>query len=487
MRFLKNPEISDYNDYGTITLIGNALETKKKYAIKTLTKLEADLMKSFSDLYQQRTPLSKNFIERSKRVMPGGISHNVHYFPPYPFFIKAAKGSKIWDVDGNEYIDLWMGHYTHILGHHPQVIIDAIEQQVKEGFHWGIVFEKQVEWAELIQQLVPSAEMVRFCCSGTEATMYAVRLARAYTGKKIILKIAGGWHGPNPDLSVGIKMPYEREESLGLFPELIQYTKTIPFNDIQETLQTIHQNRLDLAGIILEPVVGEGGFFPPAKDYLTMLRSETARLGALLIFDEVISGFRVALGGAQERFGMIPDLTTLGKVAGGGFPVGVLVGKREILERTSPERKGKKWEKILIGGGTFSSHPFSASAGLAMLHYLCDYEDEVYPLLESRGVKIRKDLQEVFDKEGVNAVVTGIGSLFQTHFPFERSVALDSPNAINQRTDIEKREVEFRLRMLNHGVHVMHGGGGLSISHSDEDIKKIIEAAREVAREMAQT
>jgi glutamate-1-semialdehyde 2,1-aminomutase len=443
-------------------------------------------MKSFFDLYQQKTPLSKNLFERSKRVMPGGISHNVHYFPPYPFFIKAAKGSKIWDTDGNQYIDLWMGHYTHILGHHPEVIMDAVERQLREGFHWGIVFEKQVEWAELIQQLVPSAEMVRFCCSGTEATMYAVRLARAYTGKKIILKIAGGWHGANPDLSVGIKMPYEREESLGLFPELIQYTKTIPFNNIPETLQTIHQNRQDLAGIILEPVVGEGGFFPPANDYLTMLRSETERLGALLIFDEVISGFRVALGGAQERFGVIPDLTTLGKVAGGGFPVGALVGKREILERTSPEKKGKKWERILIGGGTFSSHPFTAAAGLAMLSYLRDYEDEVYPLLESRGVKIRKDLQEVFDHEGVNAIVTGIGSLFQTHFPFERTAVLDSPHAINQSTDIEKREVEFRLRMLSHGVHVMHGGGGLSISHSDEDINKIIEATREVSKEMAE-
>jgi glutamate-1-semialdehyde 2,1-aminomutase len=443
-------------------------------------------MKSFFDLYQQKTPLSKNLFERSKRVMPGGISHNVHYFPPYPFFIKAAKGSKIWDTDGNQYIDLWMGHYTHILGHHPEVIMDAVERQLREGFHWGIVFEKQVEWAELIQQLVPSAEMVRFCCSGTEATMYAVRLARAYTGKKIILKIAGGWHGANPDLSVGIKMPYEREESLGLFPELIQYTKTIPFNNIPETLQTIHQNRQDLAGIILEPVVGEGGFFPPANDYLTMLRSETERLSALLIFDEVISGFRVALGGAQERFGVIPDLTTLGKVAGGGFPVGALVGKREILERTSPEKKGKKWERILIGGGTFSSHPFTAAAGLAMLSYLRDYEDEVYPLLESRGVKIRKDLQEVFDHEGVNAIVTGIGSLFQTHFPFERTAVLDSPHAINQSTDIEKREVEFRLRMLSHGVHVMHGGGGLSISHSDEDINKIIEATREVSKEMAE-
>jgi len=303
-------------------------------------------MNHFFDVYRRRTPSSERLFKRAKAVMPGGVSHNIHYFPPYPFFLKEAKGSKIYDVDGNEYIDLWMGHYTHILGHHPPIVVQAIEKQIKEGIHWGIVFEKQVEWAELVQELVPCAEMVRFCCSGTEATMYAVRLARAWTGKKTILKIAGGWHGANPDLSVGIKMPYEREESLGLLSELQDYTKTILFNDLSQTLDTIHQHRADLAGIILEPVVGEGGFSPATEEYLRMLRAETERLHALLIFDEVISGFRLALGGAQERFGIIPDLTTLGKVMGGGFPVGALVGKKEILEATSPERKGKKWERI---------------------------------------------------------------------------------------------------------------------------------------------
>jgi glutamate-1-semialdehyde 2,1-aminomutase len=416
--------------------------------------------------------------------MPGGISHNVHYFPPYPFFVKKGKGSKIWDVDGNEYVDLWMGHYTHILGHYPEVIVEAIKRQLKEGIHWGIVFEKQVEWAELIQELVPCAEMVRFCCSGTEATMYAVRLARAFTGKKIILKIAGGWHGACSDLSLGIKMPYEREESLGLLPELRQHTRVIFFNDLHKSLEIIDQNKKDLAGIIVEPVIGEGGFIPATMEYLKMLRSETERLGALLIFDEVISGFRVALGGAQEKFGIIPDLATLGKIMGGGFPVGALVGKREILEKTSPEIKGNKWEKIMIGGGTFSSHPFTAAAGLAMLQYLRDHEEEVYPLLEAKGEKVREGVEEALRQEGLNAVVIGIGSLFQTHFPFEKEVILNSPHSINQLTDIEKREVEFRIRMLTKGVHVMHGGGGLSIAHSDEDIEIIVEAAREVAKEM---
>jgi glutamate-1-semialdehyde 2,1-aminomutase len=218
-----------------------------------------------------------------------------------------------------------------------------------------------------------------------------------------------------------------------------------------------------------------------------MLRSETERLGALLIFDEVISGFRVALGGAQERFGITPDLTTLGKIVGGGLPVGALVGKREILEKTSPEKKVSKWERILIGGGTFSSNPLTTAAGLAMLHYLKDHAEEVYSLLEAKGKKVREGAQESFRREGMNAIVTGISSLFQTHFPFQKGVTLDSPHKIQQFTDIEKREVEFRIRMLTKGVHVMHGGGGLSITHSDDDIEKVIRATGEVAKEMAKT
>jgi len=446
--------------------------------------LEGLGVKHFSDTYYKKTPISRKFFERAKKVMPGGIAHNIHYFPPYPFFIKNTKGSKIWDEDGNEYVDFWMGNYTHILGYRPSVVVKAIKKQLEEGIHWGLVYEKQIEWAELIRELVPSAEMVRFCCSGTEATMYAVRLARGFTGKKIILKAAGGWHGANSDLSLGIKMPYERDESLGLLPELREYTKVIPFNDLSGSLEIMYQNHNDLAGIILEPIIGEGGFSPATEEYLQMLRSETKKLGALLIFDEVITCFRVALGGAQERFNIIPDLTTLGKIMGGGLPVGALVGKKDILEKTSPEKKMKKWERVLIGGGTFSAHPVTAAAGLAMLRYLKDHHEQVYPLLESKGEKVRKGVQEALDREGLNAVVTGIGSLFQTHFPFEKGVTLNSPQSIHRFTNIEKREIEFRVRLLPRGINVMHGGGSLSIAHSHEDIKKMIEAVGEVGREM---
>ncbi len=441
-------------------------------------------MEKYIENYKKKTPISESFFQRAKQVMPGGVSHNVHYFPPYPFFVKGAKGSKIRDVDGNEYIDLWMGHFAHILGHHPDVIQEAIEKQLREGIHWGIVFEKQIEWAEIICELIPCAEMVRFCCSGTEATMYAVRIARAFTGKRIILKAAGGWHGANSELSVGIKMPYEKEEGIGFLPEAQNFTKLIYFNDLSQTIDTINTYKNDLAGIIIEPVIGEGGFVSASLEYLKTLRSETERLGALLIFDEVISGFRVSLGGAQERLGVIPDLTTLGKIVGGGFPVGVVAGKREIMERTSPERPVKKWERILVGGGTFSSHPFTAASGISMLNYLKNHSQEIYPLLEENGKMIREGIKKAFDSEGVEAIVTGTASLFQTHFPIEKGKNFNSPQSINQWTDIEKREIEFRLRMLSKGVHIMHGGGSLSISHSKEDIEKIIEATREVAKEM---
>ena len=194
--------------------------------------------------------------------------------------------------------------------------------------------------------------------------------------------------------------------------------------------------------------------------------------------------FSSGSGGAQERFNILPDLTTLGKIVGGGMPVGAMAGKREIIERSSPEKKINKWERILIGGGTFSAHPLTAAAGLAMLRYLKEHRKKIYPLLESKGEKVRKGLQEALDREGLNAMVTGTGSLFQTHFPFEKGVILNSPQSIHRLTDIEKREIEFRVRMLAKGVHVMHGGGCLSIAHSDEDIKKIINAVKEVAREM---
>ncbi|TET60535.1 aminotransferase class III-fold pyridoxal phosphate-dependent enzyme, partial [Candidatus Aerophobetes bacterium] len=266
--------------------------------------------------YRTRTPESEKLFERAKKVMAGGVCHNIRYFPPYPFYIKEARGSKVWDVDGNEYIDLWMAHYEAILGHSPEIIVNEVSRILSKGMHWGLVNEYQVELAELICQVVPSAEKVRFCCSGTEATMYAVRLARAFTGKSVILKVEGGWHGANTDLSVAIHSPYEEKESAGLLPEVSRYTKSIPFNDVEGSLRIMRQNAENLAAVLIEPVPGQG-YVPAESGYLEALREEARKLDALLIFDEVIDGFRLSLGGAQEKYGITPDLTTLGKILGG--------------------------------------------------------------------------------------------------------------------------------------------------------------------------
>ncbi len=432
--------------------------------------------------YCRRTPQSEKLFQRAKKVMPGGVCHNIRYFPPYPFYIKEAKGSRLRDVDGNEYIDLWMAHYEAILGHSPEVIVNELSGILSKGTHWGLVNEYQVELAELICQIVPSAEKVRFCCSGTEATMYVVRLARAFTGRNVILKVAGGWHGANTDLSIAIHSPYEQKESAGLFPELSQYTKFIPFNDIEGSLKIMRENAENLAAVLIEPVPGQG-YIPAEPGYLKVLREETRKLEAVLIFDEIIDGFRLSLGGAQEKYGIIPDLTTLGKILGGGMHIGAVVGREDILDLCNPTKKDSKW--VLVGGGTFSANPLSMAAGIKMITYLRENADLIYPRLDRNGERIRREIEKVFNESGVLARCSGDGSLFGLNFPFKEGVKLRSPRDIEELTDLEKRNNELKLRMLNQGVHIWNGGGALSTAHSDEDIQTIIEAYHQVAKEMA--
>ncbi len=432
--------------------------------------------------YRRRTVQSGKLFQRAKKVMAGGVCHNIRYFPPYPFYIKEAKGSRIWDVDGNEYIDLWMAHYEAILGHSPEIIVNELSGILSKGTHWGLVNEYQVELAELICQIVPSAEKVRFCCSGTEATMYAVRVARAFTGKNVILKVAGGWHGANTDLSIAIHSPYEQRESAGLLPEISQYTKFIHFNDIEGSLKIMRQNADNLAAVLIEPVPGQG-YLPPEPGYLKALREETRKLKAVLIFDEVIDGFRLCLGGAQEKYGIIPDLTTLGKILGGGMPIGAVVGKEDILDLFDPTKVNDKW--VLAGGGSFSANPLSMAAGIRMITYLKENARIIYPRLDRNGERIRREIEKVFNESGILARCTGDGSLFSLQFPFKEGVKLRNPRDIEELTDLERRDKELRLRMLNHGVHIWKGGGTLSTAHSDEDIQTIIEVYHQVAKEMA--
>lgn len=436
------------------------------------------------DYYVIDTSKSKRLFERAQKVLPGGVSHNLRFSPPYPVYIKEAYGGKFRDVDGNEFIDYWDGHSGLILGHNPPEIVKALKRAVSKGTHWGVVNQYEVELAELVCELVPCAEEVRFCCSGTEATMYAVRLARGFTGKKVILKAQGGWHGSNPDLSFAVMPPYDMPESLGILPDLGKYTKAFPVNDLDAVEKLLDENRDDFAGIIIEPVVTSGGGVACKIEFLHALREITQRMGAVLIFDEVITGFRLAPGGGQEYFGVTPDLCTMGKNLCGGLPIGAVAGKREIMELANPQHSSVKNEKVFIGGGTYSANPLSMLAGKIALTTYRDRKDEIYPVLEQRAEKLRKGMEQAMCDCNVNAYAQGISSLFIMLFPYEKDVQINSTLDVFTKTDMFKN-MEFQFRMLNHGIYLVHGAGTLCTEHSDEDIEQTIEAAAEVAKEMA--
>lgn len=440
-------------------------------------------MEEVLERYRGLSRQSEALFKRAEKVMPGGISHSYRYYWPYPVYSVRAKGSKFWDLDGNEYVDLWMAHYARITGHAPDFIIDGLAQKLSEGLHVGMVNQYEVEFAEMLCDIIPCAEKVRFCCTGTEATMYAIRLARGYTERKVILKIEGGWHGPNSNLIYKINTPLEHGESLGLLPEMSKYTKTIPFNDIKGAIEAIKEDAGDLAGVIIEPVPGTG-FIPADVHYLEALREETLRVGALLIFDEIITGFRVSLGGAQEEFGIEPDLCTLGKVAGGGMPMGIVVGRGDIMDMCNHMKRPNKWERVNIGGGTFSGTPIAMTAGLLQLRYLKENANWIYSKLKEMGERVRRGVEEAFRQNGIDAQCNGYGSLYQVTFPLQKDAEIRSPRDILERTDSRKRDVEYKLGMMNEGIFVVKGGGALSTEHSEEDIEKIIRATQKVAKEM---
>jgi len=440
-------------------------------------------MEEVLERYRGLTAKSEAIFRRAESVMPGGISHSYRYYWPYPVYAVRAKGSKFWDVDGNEYVDLWMAHYARITGHAPAFIINGLAQRLSNGLHVGMVNQYEVEFAEMLCDIIPSAEKVRFCCTGTEATMYAVRLARGYTDRKVILKVEGGWHGPNPDLIYKISPPLKHVESLGLLPEMSGYTRVLPFNDIEGALKAIEEDADDLAGVIIEPVPGIG-FIPADVHYLKTLREETLRVGALLIFDEIITGFRLSPGGAQEEFGIKPDLTTLGKVAGGGMPIGIVAGRRDIMDMCDHRARPNKWERVNIGGGTFSGTPMAMMAGLLQVQYLRENAHWIYPKLKEMGQRVRMGTEEAFRQNGINVRCHGCGSLCQLAFPLGKDEEIRSPRDILDRTDSHKRDVEYKLRMMNEGVFVVKGGGALSTEHSEGDIEKIIRATQKVAKEM---
>jgi glutamate-1-semialdehyde 2,1-aminomutase len=388
--------------------------------------------------------------------------------------VSHVKGSKIFDVDGNTYIDFWMGHYTHILGHNPAPIRKAVERQLEKGVHLGVCHELEVALAEQVVKMVPCAELVRFTNSGTEASMYATRLARAYTGKNKIVKFEGGWHGGYDALQIGVRPPLDVPETSGVPEEVTRNTIVAPFNDIEATRRKVKDQ--EVAAFFVEPVLGSGGGIAARKEFLKGTKELAREKNALLIFDEVITGFRLSPGGAQKFYGVTPDLTVLGKILGGGFPVGAVVGREEIMQWL--DATVYKRPQLCFHGGTFSANPITMTAGLTMLKILED--GSIIRQLNRRCARLRQQLKDTFGKSGIDVQATGEGSLFQTHFTKEE---IKDVHAVSRADD--KRLDDYHMSLMMNGVFFLPRKlGALSKAHTDADVEKLLMKTEDFAKSL---
>jgi glutamate-1-semialdehyde 2,1-aminomutase len=435
-------------------------------------------MRDYVKDYERKTARSKRLYSRSARVFPGGISHNIRYFEPYPFFVNSAKGKQLRDVDGNRYTDYWMGHWALILGHSPKPVADALARQVCSGTLYGTVNDVSVELAETIQKLMPRAEMMRFSSTGSEATMYAVRLARAKTGRRVIAKAIGGWHGFNTPLMQTVNYPFEAEEGPGLVQDEGQYVESIPFNNLDASLKVLETIKDDLACVIIEPVLGGAGCVPPVDGYLQGLQEFAKKNGSLFILDEIVTGFRLSLHGAASVYRLEPDLFTLGKICGGGMPIGVVCGDREIMSLADPVSRKDKEARCAIGGGTFSANPVTMTAGLATLNFL-KKNTQVYGKIDRLGSAARKGLSKIFADAGIVCNVTGLNSIFMTHFGKE-----DVKDASDVATSDKELLTKYHLALIaKHGIFFLPGKmGAFSYAHDERDVKQLLAATEEIVQ-----
>jgi glutamate-1-semialdehyde 2,1-aminomutase len=359
---------------------------------------------ALEDAYRRALPASRALFARAQTLFPDGVTHDNRRMQPFPIFVERADGAYKWDVDGRQYIDYWMGHGALLMGHNPPHVRDAVIEQAARGTHYGASHPLEVAWAEWVCKLVPGAERVRFTASGTEATHMALRLARAYTGKTRVIKFAGHFHGWHEGLEVGVQAPYETEPEAGQMQEAVDAVALCPPNDIEAVRAALAIG--NVAAIILEPTGGHFGTVPIAPGFLQRLRDEATRTGAVLIFDEVVTGFRVAPGGAQALFGVTPDVSTFAKILAGGLPGGAVAGRTEILTYLATPSATETGQQTKIHHpGTFNANPLSAAAGVAMLSSLAD--GTPITRANEQAAKLRYGMNEILARENVAWKVYG--------------------------------------------------------------------------------
>ncbi len=426
-------------------------------------------------------PKSKSLFERAKNVLPGGVNSPVRAFEPYPFFVTSAKGSKMVDADKNTYLDYCMAYGALLLGHAYPEILQAVAEQLPKGTLYGVPTEQEVAFAEEIGQASPCMEMLRLVNSGTEATMHSIRAARGYTNRKKIVKFDGCFHGSHDNVLVKAgsgAATFGAPNSLGVPDDTTKNTIVLPYNDVAALEQVFQAEGNEIAAVILEPVLANVGLILPQLDYLQSLRKLTSQYGAVLIFDEIITGFRLSLGGAQEYFGVKPDMATLGKVLGGGFPLAAFGGKKEIMQNISP--LGKVYQ-----AGTFSGNPVSVAAGMAIVGYLVKNKQTLYPNLEKNAVQLKKALVDLSADYKLPAQVHSIASLFQIFFTNESVTDYSSA----KQSDPAMFSAYFQS-LLKEGVFIppsQYETCFLSNAHSPEDLEFTIVAFDKALASAAKT
>jgi glutamate-1-semialdehyde 2,1-aminomutase len=440
-----------------------------------------------------RNSQSHNLYERALRVFPSGVTHDNRYFlGSEPVYIDHAQGSRKWDVDGKEYIDYWMGHGALLLGHGHPAIVDAVSHQITRGTHYGGSHPLEVEWGELIQKLVPSAERVKFTSSGTEATMMAVRLARAYTGRQKFLKFQGHFHGWSDSMTAGFQAPFDVPSSVGVAQSALEGVIVAP-TDLDEVERILSEHADEIACVIIEPTGASYGQIPLPEGFLAGLKEVAHKHDVLVIFDEIVTGFRYSPGGVQQQTGVIPDITALAKVVAGGLPGGAIGGRADIMQSLEFRPNDPEWNRYhrINHPGTFNANPLSAAAGIAMLRIAATGEPQEY--ISKLGREITVAMNQVIADLGIEgSCVYGDGPIWHILLGRGAKASADGtlvPGSADLLTlrQANKPEVKAALQsgMMKRGVDLMSGHAGImSTAHTAADRDQTIEAFEATLKEM---